>query len=190
MKVGILGLQGSVGEHLDFLRTMVGNDSVALVKKSSDVEGLNGLIIPGGESTTIGKLMRLNGINKAIKRNKKLAILGTCAGAILLAKEIKDSDQFTLGLMDIAVERNAYGRQRESFETAIKIPVLGEKLFKAVFIRAPIIKDVGKGVEVLATRKDEPVLVRQGIYLACTFHPELVDDKRVHEYFLGIMKNG
>lgn len=190
MRIGILGLQGSIEEHLDFLRIIVGNGSVRIVKKASDIKGLDGLIIPGGESTTIGKLVRLYEIDKAIKENEKLVIMGTCAGAILLGREIAGSDQFTLGLMDISVERNAYGRQRESFEAGIEIPALGEKLFKAVFIRAPVIRDVGKGADVLARHGGEPVLVRHGRYLACTFHPELEDDARVHQYFLAMIKNG
>lgn len=188
MRIGILGLQGSVKEHLDFLCRIAGNGSASLVKKASDVEGLDGLVIPGGESTTIGRLMRFTGVDKAIRKNKKLAIMGTCAGAIMLAKNIEDSDQFSLGLMDITVERNAYGRQKESFETTLEIPALGKKLFKAVFIRAPAIEKVGRGVKVLAKHGDEPVMVRQGRYLALTFHPELTDDQRIHRYFLEMLK--
>ncbi len=190
MRVGILGLQGSVEEHMLFFRDLVGNNSVQLVKKASDIASLDGLVMPGGESTTIGKLMQRYKIDEAIKENDELAIMGTCAGAILLAKEIEGSDQFALGLMDMEVERNAYGRQKESFEADIEIPSLGEKLFKAVFIRAPVIKEVGKGAEVLARHNDEPVLVKQDKYIVCTFHPELTEDSRIHQYFLAMIKNG
>jgi len=189
MRIGILGLQGSVEEHMLFLSNLVDNGSVKIVKNASDVNGLGGLIIPGGESTTIGKLLQRYKIDEAIKANKNLAIMGTCAGAILLAKEIAGSDQFTMGLMDMVVDRNAYGRQKESFESDLKIPSLGENLFKAVFIRAPMIKVIGKDTEVLARNGDEPVLVRQGRYLACTFHPELTNDNRIHQYFLAMIKN-
>jgi 5'-phosphate synthase pdxT subunit len=183
MQVGVLGLQGDVTEHVTTLRKLLKKEEVRVVKKAADVKDLEGLIIPGGESTTIGKLMVKYGIDEAI-RNHGPAIFGTCAGTILLAREILGSDQFSLELMDIAVERNAYGRQRESFETEIAIPALGKKPFRAVFIRAPAIKRVGRGVEVLAEHRGEAVLARQGAILASTFHPELTNDLRIHKYFI------
>lgn len=187
MLVGVLGLQGDVAEHVSALKRLQGD--VRIVKKASHIEGLSGLIIPGGESTTIGKLMVKYGLPEAIKEHEP-AIYGTCAGTILMAKEILGSEQFSLDLMDIAVERNAYGRQRESFEADISIPALGDKPFRGVFIRAPVIKGVGKNVEVLAEHRGSPVLVRQGRYLASTFHPELTGDGRIHRYFISMCRRG
>ncbi len=183
MLIGVLGLQGDVAEHASALQKL--HADVRIVKKASQVRGLRGLIIPGGESTTIGKLMVKYGLPEAIEEHKP-AIYGTCAGTILLAKEIVGSEQFSLNLLDIAVERNAYGRQRESFEADISIPALGDKPFRGVFIRAPVIKRVGKNVEVLAEHEGRPVLVKQDKYLASTFHPELTGDIRIHEYFISM----
>ena len=185
MKVGVLALQGDVAEHLAAMRRAVrGRGDVIAVKKAGQVEELDALVIPGGESTTMGKLMQKYGIDKAILAKPELAIFGTCAGAILLAKEIENYEQFSLKLMDISVARNAFGRQRESFEADIEIPQLGRKPFHAVFIRAPIITRAGAGVEVLARHEDAIVLARQGRYLACAFHPELTRDSRLHRYFV------
>lgn len=181
MRIGILGLQGDVAEHAAMLKGLA---EVIMVKKAPELETLDGLIIPGGESTTIGKL--IGKIDKEIKR-KKIAIFGTCAGAILLAKEIVASQQFSMKLVDIVVERNAYGRQRESFEADLQIPVLGKMPFRAVFIRAPVIRRVGKNVEVLAEYDGAPVLARQGKLLVSTFHPELTNDYRLHEYFIRLV---
>ncbi len=187
MLVGVLGLQGSVIEHVHFLRSVLNDGRIKIIKDAGELKEIDGLVIPGGESTTIGKLMQKYKLDKALER-EDLPIMGTCAGAILLAKNISDAPQFSLGLMDMTIERNAYGRQRESFETEVEIPVLGEKVFKAVFIRAPAIKEVANGVEVLASLEGEPIMVRQNKFLACTFHPELADDYRVHEYFLDMIK--
>ncbi len=187
MKVGVLALQGDVAEHLSAMKRAIrGRGDVIAVKKAEQVEELDGLVIPGGESTTIGKLIQKYDIDKAIGAKPELAIFGTCAGAILLAKEIEGYKQFSLRLMDIAVARNAFGRQRESFEVDLEIPVLGEKPFHAVFIRAPIITRAGRDVEVLAKVDDAIVLARQGRYLACAFHPELTRDTRLHRYFADI----
>lgn len=183
MRIGVLGLQGDVTEHVTILKKLLRDGEVKVVKRAADIEELDGLVIPGGESTTIGKLMIKYGIDKGVK-NGRLAIFGTCAGSILLAGKILDSEQPSLGLMDIRIQRNAYGRQKESFEAEIAIPAVGKKPFKGVFIRAPVIKGVGKGVEVLAEHKGDPVLTRQGRYLAASFHPELTDDPRVHAYFI------
>ena len=182
--LGVLGLQGDVIEHVSMLKML--KEDVKIVKTGDDIKNIKGLIIPGGESTTIGKLIVKNKIDKAIK-DAETYIFGTCAGAILLAKKIVNSEQFSLNLMDIEIERNAYGRQRESFEVYLDIPKLGIKNFKAIFIRAPVITKVNKG-EVLAEYKT-PVLVRQEKYLACTFHPELTHDTRIHEYFVRMVKN-
>ncbi len=184
MQIGVLGLQGDVTEHVTILRKFLREEEVKVVKRAKDIEKLDGLVIPGGESTTIGKLMVKYGIDKAVK-NKRLAIFGTCAGSILLAKNILNSEQSSLGLMDIKIERNAYGRQRESFEAEIPIPVLGKKPFRAVFIRAPVIREVSRGVDVLAEHRGDTILARQGRYLAASFHSELTEDLRVHEYFIS-----
>jgi len=184
--IGVLGLQGNVKEHVDMLRRLT--KDVRVVKKASQIKGLDGLIIPGGESTTILPLLKKYKIDKEIKK-ANLPIFGTCAGAVIMAKEILNMTQDTLELMDMKVERNAYGRQVDSFETDLKIPKLGKKPILGVFIRAPVIKHVGKGVEVLAKQNGDPVLIREGKFLAATFHPELTDDTRVHEYFLNMLEN-
>ena len=187
MKVGVLALQGDVAEHLAAMRRALRRKGdVIAVKKAEQIDELDGLVIPGGESTTIGKLMQKYGIDRAIKARPELAIFGTCAGAILLAREIEGYEQFSLRLMDIAVARNAFGRQRESFEERLVIPQLGQKPFHAVFIRAPVITRAGRGVEVLARVGDAIVLARQGRYLACAFHPELTRDARLHRYFMEL----
>jgi 5'-phosphate synthase pdxT subunit len=147
------------------------------------------LIIPGGESTTIGKLLSRYGILEEIK-NFHLPIFGTCAGVVLLAKKIKNSEQVRLSLLDIEVERNAYGPQKFSFESFIKIEKLGIENYRGIFIRAPIIKKVGENVEVLAKLDENIVFVKEGNIIACTFHPELTDDLRIHQYFLEIVKGG
>lgn len=183
MQIGVLGLQGDVTEHVTILRKLLKTGKVKVVKRAGDIKDLDGLVIPGGESTTIGKLLKKYGIDKAVKHARP-AIFGTCAGTILLAKKILDSEQASLGLMDITVQRNAYGRQKESFEAELSIPALGKKPFKGVFIRAPVIIEVGKDVEVLAEHGGNPILARQGPYLAASFHPELTSDLRIHKYFI------
>jgi len=192
MLIGILDLQGDVGEHLRMAeRASRNEDQVVKVKKASQVEGLRALIIPGGESTTLGKLMVKYGISQAIEDNEDLAIFGTCAGAILLAREIEDyREQYTLGKMEYSVQRNAFGRQLESFETLLNVPPLGEDPYPAVFIRAPVIKNLGKGVKALARVNGEAVLAKQGKYLASSFHPELTGDARLHIYFFDIARGG
>ena len=197
-RIGVLDIQGSVEEHFAALEDACKNLSSAgkgskkyeavLVKNISDLDGVSGLIIPGGESTTIGKLLRRFGLREEIiKRASKgdLAIWGTCAGAILIAKEIVGREQAdSLGLMDISIERNAYGRQLDSFETSIEFDGIGK--IPAIFIRAPLIKKVGKGVVVLAKNEGEIVAAREGKFLATTFHPEMTNDIGVHEYFVGM----
>ena len=185
MKIGVLALQGSVREHLDILNNL--KVKAVEVKLPDDLNGLDGLIIPGGESTTIGKLMQQYGLDKAIlERYKKgMSIYGTCAGAILLAKDI-NLDQPNLGLMDISVTRNGYGRQIDSFEADLNIEKIGK--FRGVFIRAPLVDSVYDGVKVLSQFDGRPVMAEQGHLLITTFHPELTDDSRVHKYFIDMVK--
>ena len=186
MKIGVLALQGSVKEHVEAIKKC-GVEPV-LVKLPRDLDEINGLIIPGGESTTIGKLMKEYELDKAIKRRHEegMPIYGTCAGAIMLSKAVgnKMAGQETLGLMDIEVERNSYGRQSESFEADIET-VLGP--LHAIFIRAPRITKVGKGVQVLAKYDGETIACEQEskkkYYLALSFHPELTTTL-FHEHFL------
>jgi len=183
--VGVLALQGDVEEHVAAMRRALGRrGEVVVVKRAEQLGELRALVIPGGESTTIGLLMQKYGIDRAILE-AELSIFGTCAGAVLLAEVIEGyEEQFSLRLMDMAVARNAFGRQRESFEAELSIPVLGEKPFPGVFIRAPVITRVWGRAEVLAEHEGRVVLARQGRYLACSFHPELTGDRRLHRYFL------
>jgi len=185
MKIGVLDIQGSVEEHFATLQKC--EVDAVLVKKISDLEGVGGLIIPGGESTTIGKLLKKFELDRAIiaKFEKGMAIWGTCAGAILLANKILEDEKVNgLKLMDIEVSRNAYGRQIDSFETEIKFgPERNSKKIPAVFIRAPKIVKIGKNVKVLAKYKNEIVAAREGKLLATTFHPEMTNSLEVHKYF-------
>jgi 5'-phosphate synthase pdxT subunit len=189
VRIGVLSLQGDFAEHVSALRE-AGADA-APVKKPEDVRACDGLVIPGGESTTIGKLCRRFGVGEAISdlARRGAPIWGTCAGMILLAKDIVGSDQWRLGLMDITVKRNAFGRQVDSFET--DLPVIGIEggPVRAVFIRAPYITAVsGEGSRVLATAEGKVVAARQGQFLATAFHPELTDDRRVQEYFVEMVR--
>jgi 5'-phosphate synthase pdxT subunit len=188
MTIGVLALQGDFAEHMATL-TRIGVDTRE-VRKAGDLEGVDALIIPGGESTTIGKLMARYGLDEAIRARAQqgMPIYGTCAGLILLAKEIEGSRQPRLGLMDIAVIRNAFGRQIESFEADIPFAPTLDQPIRGVFIRAPIVSRVGAGVQVLSTFEDKIVAVQQGNLLATAFHPELTDDTRVHRYFLTLVK--
>lgn len=188
MKIGILALQGSVEEHARSLARM-GVECVQ-IRKAEQIAGVDGLILPGGESTTLGKLMRLYGIDQAIQTRARegMPLYGTCAGMILMAKEITSGEPPHLGLVDIAVTRNASGRQVDSFERDLSVPALGDRPMRAVFIRAPYIDRVGDEVEVLARVDGTPVFARQGSCLVSSFHPELTDDDRVHGYFLEMVK--
>jgi pyridoxal 5'-phosphate synthase pdxT subunit len=170
-------LQGNYREHAAVLRRL-GADPVE-VRLPEQLDGLDGLIIPGGESTAITRLMRLYGLEEAIRRFRG-AVLGTCAGMILL-------DRAHLGLVDVEVDRNAYGRQVASFEAALRVEGDDQPL-TGVFIRAPRVREAGPGVDVLAEHDGEPVLLRDGRFLVASFHPELTDDTRVHERFLDIVK--
>lgn len=187
MKIGVLALQGAVAEHIQMLSSL-GAEAVP-VRLPSELEGLDALIIPGGESTTISKLLYDYGLIEPIRRlaKKGFPIFGTCAGLVLLAKKVPNLEMESIGVMDIEVERNAFGRQVDSFEADLKIPALHDGTFHGVFIRAPIIEKVERGVEVLCQLNGKPVAVRQRKLLACAFHPELTDDLRLHKYFLDIV---
>jgi 5'-phosphate synthase pdxT subunit len=188
MRIGVLALQGAFIEHIDILRRL-GVEALP-IRLPAELKGLDGLIIPGGESTSIGKLMRDYELMSEIKAlgEKSLPIFGTCAGMILLASRTSDSEIKPLGLIDIVVRRNAFGRQRESFETEISIPAVGEKPFPAVFIRAPVIEEANGKVEILARLNGSAgVAAREGKILVSAFHPELTDDPRFHRYFLSLV---
>ncbi|MFC2001273.1 pyridoxal 5'-phosphate synthase glutaminase subunit PdxT [Chloroflexota bacterium] len=188
MKIGVLASQGAFAEHISVLHRL--KVEAVPVRLSRELEGLDGLIIPGGESTSMGRLMldyNLMSEIKALARDG-LPVFGTCAGMILLAKKVSGSYPEPLGIMDITVRRNAFGRQRESFETELMVPVLGEELFPGVFIRAPAIEQVNGKADVLARLADGTgVAARQGKLLASAFHPELTDDLRFHRYFLDVV---
>jgi len=184
MKIGVLALQGAVREHCNSL-VACGVEPVE-IKYQEQLEGISGLVIPGGESTTVGKLLVQYNMLELIteKGRRGLPIFGTCTGLILLAKEIRNSNQPRLGLMDMTVERNAFGRQIASFEADLEIKELGATPFHAVFIRAPYISEVGTQVEVLARIDNKILLARENNFLAAAFHPELTDDLRLHQYFI------
>ncbi|KLU62100.1 glutamine amidotransferase subunit PdxT [Peptococcaceae bacterium CEB3] len=186
-KVGVLALQGAFREHR-FVLESLGWD-VAEVRKPSDLEGVQGLVLPGGESTAMAKLLQSDGLGDRIKElaAKDLPLFGTCAGMILLAKDIDGSDQYRLGLMDVTVKRNAFGRQIASFETDLSVPALGSRPVRAVFIRAPYAARVAPNVGILAQHEGKIVFVRQGNMLASAFHPELTPDQRIHGYFLKMV---
>lgn len=190
MQIGVLALQGDFQKHLEMLARLPNVTSFP-VRTRDDVLRCDGLIIPGGESTTVGKLMARYGMDEAIKQRaaEGMPVFGTCTGMILLAAQIERSDQPRLELMDITVRRNAFGRQVDSFETDVQVNCLGPKPVRAIFIRAPFVTQAGSEVDVLA-RLDagEIVMVRQGRCLAAAFHPELTEDTRVHEYFVGLAR--
>ncbi|HWQ72313.1 MAG TPA: pyridoxal 5'-phosphate synthase glutaminase subunit PdxT [Desulfitobacteriaceae bacterium] len=187
-RIGILALQGAFREHRLILEQL--GCEVTEVRKSSDLDGIHGLIIPGGESTAIGKLLQFDDLGEKIKKMAldNLPVFGTCAGMILLSKRIENSTQYNLGLMDMTAKRNAFGRQIASFEVDLKVPTLGSQPVRAVFIRAPFIQEVEPNVGILAEYEGKIVFVRQGNMLASAFHPELTGDLRVHRYFLKIVE--
>jgi 5'-phosphate synthase pdxT subunit len=176
-RVGVLALQGNFREHAAMLRRL-GAEAVE-IRKPQELAGLDGLVVPGGESTTFMRLMRLYGLDEAIREFER-PILGTCAGMIVL-------DRDHLGLVDLAVDRNAYGRQVASFEADLELADDEEPL-RGVFIRAPRVRSTGDDVEVLAERDGEPVLLRDGRIVVASFHPELTEDTRVHELFLNAVR--
>jgi 5'-phosphate synthase pdxT subunit len=184
-RIGVLALQGDVAEHLSVLQTLP--CEAAPVKRDTEIRMCEGLVIPGGESTTIGKLIERFELGPAIASLHEAGrpILGTCAGLILLAKEIVGSEQWRLGYLDATVDRNAYGRQVDSFETTLEVRGIEGGPVRAIFIRAPVIRAVRGECEVLAEFDGLPVLVRQGHLLGASFHPELVGETRVHRLLLG-----
>jgi 5'-phosphate synthase pdxT subunit len=187
-RIGVLALQGAFREHRLVLEKL-GCDVVE-VRKASDLAGIQGLILPGGESTTIGKLLQFAGLGESIKELAAagLPVFGTCAGMILLSKKIENSTQYNLDLMDMTAKRNAFGRQIASFEADLEIPELGLEPVRAVFIRAPYVEETGPEVKILAAYEERIVFVRQGNLLASAFHPELTPDGRVHRYFIDIVE--
>lgn len=181
--IGVLALQGDFAAHAAALARL--GARMRLVRAPADLEGLAGLVMPGGESTAMLRLMEGNGLEPALRAFAAAhPTFGTCAGVILLAREVLAPAQPSLGLLDVAVERNGYGRQLESFVGSVEAPALGGPV-EGVFIRAPRIRRAGPGVTVLGRLAGEPVLVEQGHLLAATFHPELTGDARVHRHFLG-----
>jgi 5'-phosphate synthase pdxT subunit len=189
-RIGVLALQGAFREHLEMLDNLGAEGRT--VRRAEELPGLDGLIIPGGESTTIGKLAADWGLLPTLAEltGSGMPVWGTCAGMILLAKDI-GREQPLIGVMDIVVARNAFGRQVDSFEVDLPVPALdgNNTSFRAIFIRAPLIERVGPGVEVLARLEDGAIVAaRQGNLLVTAFHPELTDDTRFHRYFLGMVE--
>lgn len=187
MKIGVLALQGAFREHCWMLERL--GVTAVEIRKPTELDDVAGLIIPGGESTTIGKLMVEWGLLEKIQTRAQqgMGIYGTCAGMIMLAKEIIGSDQPRLGLMDVSVCRNGFGRQRESFEATMWVPEFGGGPVEAVFIRAPYIEWAGEGVKVMAIVNEKIVIARQDKLFVTAFHPELTDDDRIHKYFISML---
>ena len=190
MEIGVLAVQGDFAEHIAILRR-IGADTRE-VRLPEQLEALDGLIIPGGESTTLSRLMSIYNLREPVAEMvaEGRPVWGTCAGMIMLANEITEQDPVPLGLMDISVQRNAFGRQVDSFEQPLRISPLDPEPYNCIFIRAPVVIRVGSKVDVLASLDDgRPVAVRQDNLLATSFHPELTRDTRVHQYFVGLAKN-
>jgi pyridoxal 5'-phosphate synthase pdxT subunit len=187
--IGVLALQGDVREHVAAVEEC-GAQAVK-VRTVDELNAVDGLIIPGGESSTVGMLLERYGVMEPLRERIEsgMPVFGTCTGLILMAREIEGSGQPRIGCMDVAVQRNAYGRQVDSFETTVKAPEVGEEPLRAVFIRAPKISRTGPGVEVLAETEAGPVLVRQNHLLAASFHPELTGDRRVHQLFINMVQD-
>jgi 5'-phosphate synthase pdxT subunit len=185
MKIGVLAIQGDFDAHKKRLEQL-GAD-VVLVRKPEQLDQIDGLVIPGGESGAFLKILGEEGLAKLMEFVRVKPTFGTCAGAIMLAREVTNPPQPGLGALDIRIRRNAYGRQVDS---SIRTGKLGESPLEMVFIRAPKIEHMGPGVEVIATEGNDPVVVREGKTMAATFHPELSDDTRVHQKFLELVSNG
>ena len=183
--VGVLALQGAFREHVAAVTRL--GATAREVRQLKDIDGIDALIIPGGQSTTMGKLLNEWNMLEPLRQRilDGMPVYGSCAGLILLCREIEDSDQPRLGVLDATVRRNAFGRQVDSFETDLSIPEIGADPIPAVFIRAPVITGVGAGVTVLAEVKGQAVAVRQNNILSTSFHPELTPDTRMHSYFLS-----
>jgi pyridoxal 5'-phosphate synthase pdxT subunit len=189
VKLGVLALQGDFGKHLQMLRAL-GVEAVE-VRKADELELCDGLVMPGGESTAMLRLMKESDFGKKLHDFGQChPVFGTCAGLILMAKEIVADVRQPFGWLDVSVERNAFGRQVESFQAEIPIQLEGRhrSLFPALFIRAPRIRRCSSDVEVLATYQEEPVLVKQGYYLGATFHPELTENSSIHSFFIHMVK--
>ncbi len=186
--IGVLSLQGAFREHEQALANL--GARTMKIRRRRQLQEIDALVIPGGESTTIGKLMVGYHMMGAIRAmgEKGMPILGTCAGLVMLAMDTVDGEQPLLRMMDLSVRRNAFGRQVNSFETDLEIPVLGDEPFHGVFIRAPWIEHAGPEVEVLASHDGHAVAARQGSLLVTAFHPELTDDLRLHRYFLEMLR--
>ena len=189
IRIGVLGLQGDVTEHLGMIE-VCGAQGVE-VRTPAALEIADGLIIPGGESPTIGKLLTRGGLDVAIKdrAGAGMPVYGTCAGMILMAKEATGGEPLMLGLIDIGVARNAYGRQRESFEAQLAAPAIDADPFRVAFIRAPVVTRVGQAVQVLATHGNAPVLLQEGRLLVSSFHPEITCYRGIHLYFSQIVRS-
>lgn len=188
--VGVLALQGDYEAHAKMLDRL--GVRASLIRTVQELNAVDALILPGGESTTVGKLMARVGLDEAIREraSQGMPVYGTCAGMILMAKEIEGTEQPCLELMDITVARNAFGRQVDSFEADIPIPEIGETPVRGVFIRAPYVTQTEPTVRVLARFQDKVVAVRQSNLLASAFHPELTDDSRIHSYFVQMIEQG
>ena len=187
LKIGVLAVQGDFAEHIAVLRRL--DVECQEVRLPEQLEGIDGLIVPGGESTTLSRLMSIYHLREPVAAMARAgkAVWGTCAGMIMLAHEITEADPIPLKLMDIGVQRNAFGRQIDSFEQDLDIAGLGDDPFHAIFIRAPVVIRVGKQVTTLATLPDgKAVAVQQGNLMATSFHPELTNDNRLHKYFLDL----
>ncbi|MBP2029306.1 5'-phosphate synthase pdxT subunit [Methanohalophilus levihalophilus] len=197
MLIGVIAIQGDVSEHVHAIDNALAqrgeNADIVEIKHSGIVPECDAIVLPGGESTTLGRLLLKEGISEEIKQAAAagIPVMGTCAGLILLAQrgdsQVAKTHQHLLGLMNTQVNRNAFGRQRDSFETDLELPFL-DSSYRAVFIRAPAIIDYGQDVEILSKIDDRVVAARQGNVLALAFHPELTDDLRVHQYFLDMVK--
>lgn len=198
--IGVLGMQGDVEENISAARAALGKlgikGNVRQVKTPEQIEKVDGLILPGGESTMIGQMTLVNGAIKTIKEKiqKGMPVMGICAGLILLSKNAKDrvvgkTEQPLLNLLDVRVERNSFGRQHDSFEANITAKPIGIDNSRGVFIRAPSIEDIGKDVEVVSKFNEKIVAVRQGNIIGTSFHPELTTDLSWHKYFLGLVKS-
>ncbi|RDZ07832.1 pyridoxal 5'-phosphate synthase glutaminase subunit PdxT [Priestia megaterium] len=187
VKVGVLGLQGAFREHAQALEA-AGAEAI-IIKKVEQLDEIDGLILPGGESTAMRRLIDKYDFMEPLREFAQAGkpVFGTCAGLILLAGQVVDREEPHLGVMDITVARNSFGRQRDSFEAALNIKDIGED-FIGVFIRAPHIVEVGENVEVLAMHNDRIVAARQGQFLGCSFHPELTDDARMAQYFVAMVE--
>ena len=187
-KIGVLALQGAFAEHIAILKTL-GVDTTE-VRLPEELDGIDGLIIPGGESTTITKLMLSYELADKIKKQALdgLPIMGTCAGMIMLAQKVDGTNHLSTGIMDIAVKRNAFGRQVDSFELDLDIPAIGDEPYHAIFIRAPKIEHAGPNVDILVKLSDDTIVAaKESNLIALAFHPELTADNRLHKYFLDIV---